>query len=164
MAPCRPVSRKAGTWLDTKPSAPTSPACLSEGDARPLRYLSEAMVERWSGKETSENFCFRKPHFCYVTLSCLFWIRLKFSLFRAHFLDFTCCLFFYLKTWFMGSLFQSWYSRFACYVLCSNGHFKKCHNTLYLCRSAYMVRLSAWFDLQSRLQKNSIIKVPRMAQ
>ena len=96
--PCRPVSRKAGTWLDTKPSAPTSPACLSEGDARALRYLSEAMVERWSGKETPENFCFRKPHFCYVTLSCLFWIRLKFSLFRAYFLDFTCCLFFNLKT------------------------------------------------------------------
>ena len=55
------------------------------------------MVERWSGKETPENVCFPKPHFCYVTLSCLFWIKLKFSLFRAYFLDFTCYQFFAYK-------------------------------------------------------------------
>ena len=220
MASCGPVSRKAGAWLDTKPSAPTSPAAslreMREYWSR-VRYSSEAMVERWSGKGTPENLCFPNPHFCYVTLSCLFWIRLKFSLFRAYFLDFTWSEFFCLKTWFTGSLFQSWYSRFACYVRCSNGHFEKCHNhdfmgaihltkisenfgprlngsvrsnrksfekterwttfpgltgwnfgwmdrALYLYGPAGMVRLSARFDLQSRLQKGSIITVSRMAQ
>ena len=70
-------------------------------------YSSEAMVERWSGKETPENLCFPNLHFCYVTLSCLFLIRLKFSLFRAIFLDFTCCQLFGLNTWFTGSLFRA---------------------------------------------------------
>ena len=62
-----------------------------------VRYTSEAMVERWSGKEAPEIFCFPKPHFCYVTLSCLFWVRLKFSLFRAYFLDFTRFFFFFFS-------------------------------------------------------------------
>ena len=171
MPPCGPVSRKAGTWLDTKPSAPTSPACLSEGDATALRYLSEAMVERWSGKETPENFCFRKPHFCYVTLSCLFWIRLKFSLFRAYFLDFSCCQFFCLKTWFTGSLFQNWYSRFACYVCRSNGNFKKLPQLTTSRRATilyFYIAHPAWFDCRPDLNCSRLVfkrvQVPRMAQ
>ena len=64
--PVQACVEEGGNLAGYKTFGATSPACLSEGDARVLRYLSEAMVERWSGKETPENFVFASLTF--VTL------------------------------------------------------------------------------------------------